>query len=157
MLIKMGPCGGSGGSQRDMNMTEVTRIVKIVVRSGRTIDAVSFSYERSGELEWSPQWGRSGGSINEINLAQNEYLTSVTGYYGYYKKCLVVRSLTFVSNLQTYGPYGRVDSNLLQTYGPYGCQEGISFALPSARGKIIGFHARSGNFLDAIGTYVQID
>ncbi|XP_020087766.1 jacalin-related lectin 3-like isoform X1 [Ananas comosus] len=156
MLIKMGPCGGSGGSQRDMNMTGVTRIVKIVVRSGRTIDAVSFSYERSGELEWSPQLGGSGGSINEINFARNEYLTSVMGYYGYYKKCLVVRSLTFVSNLQTYGPYGRVDSNL-QTYGPYGCQDGILFALPSTSGKIIGFHARSGVYLDAIGTYVWID
>ncbi|XP_020087767.1 horcolin-like isoform X2 [Ananas comosus] len=143
MLIKMGPCGGSGGSQRDMNMTGVTRIVKIVVRSGRTIDAVSFSYERSGELEWSPQLGGSGGSINEINLAANEYLTSVVGHYGHYKKHFVIRSLTFISNFQTYGPYGR--------------EEGISFALPSARGRIIGFHARSGVYLDAIGTYVWID
>nr|CAD1839131.1 unnamed protein product [Ananas comosus var. bracteatus] len=81
--------------------------------------------------------------VNEINLAQNEYLTSVVGHYGYFNKDFVVRSLTFVSNLCTYGPYGR--------------QEGITFALPSARGKIVGFHARSGLFLDAIGTYVQFD
>ncbi|XP_020089380.1 horcolin-like isoform X2 [Ananas comosus] len=142
-LMKMGPCGGDGGSQKDMDIRGVTRIAKVMVRSGHTIDAVSILYERNGNLEWSSQWGGRGGSINEINLARNEYLTSVVGHYGYYKKDFVIRSLTFFSNLHTYGPYGR--------------QEGIAFALPSARGKIVGFHARSGLFLDAIGTYVKID
>nr|CAD1839133.1 unnamed protein product [Ananas comosus var. bracteatus] len=110
-LMKMGPCGGDGGSQKDMDIRGVTRIAKVMIRSGHTIDAVSILYERNGNLEWSSQWGAAAAAS--------------------------------MSNLHTYGPYGR--------------QEGIAFALPSARGKIVGFHARSGLFLDAIGTYVKID
>ncbi|XP_020087768.1 horcolin-like [Ananas comosus] len=75
--IKMGPCGGHGGDQRDMDMRGVTRIAKIALRCGGAIDAVSFLYERSGNLEWTPQWGGAGGGFHEINLARDEYLTNV--------------------------------------------------------------------------------
>lgn len=79
----------------------------------------------------------------QINLHPNEYITSVKGHYGYYMVFNVVKSLTFVTNLQTYGPYGR--------------EEGIPFHLPAHDGKIIGFHGRSGKLVDAIGTYVKFD
>lgn len=39
----------------------------------------------------------------QINLHPNEYITSVKGHYGYYNVFNVVKSLTFVTNLQTYG------------------------------------------------------
>lgn len=65
-LIKMGPCGGDGGSPRDMDTRGVTRIAKIAVRSGHTIDAVSILYERNGIPEWSSLWGGRGGSFNEV-------------------------------------------------------------------------------------------
>lgn len=81
--------------------------------------------------------------ISQINLAPDEFLTSVMGNYGKFDSYLLVRSVTFVTNLRIYGPYG--------------CQEGVVFALPSAKGEIIGFHGRSGEYLDAIGTYVRIE
>lgn len=79
----------------------------------------------------------------QINLHPNEYITSVKGHYGYYNVFNVVKSLTFVTNLQTYGPYGR--------------EEGVPFHLPAHDGKIIGFHGKSGRLVDAIGTYVKFD
>jgi Jacalin-like lectin domain len=79
----------------------------------------------------------------QINLHPNEYLTSVKGYYGDYVGFEVVMSLSFETNLQTYGPYGR--------------EEGVPFHLPTHGGKIIGFHGRSGQLIDAIGTYVKFD
>ncbi|KAK1661009.1 hypothetical protein QYE76_049168 [Lolium multiflorum] len=44
-----------------------------------------------------------------------------------------------------------------RTLGPYGTEEGAPFELPAAGGRIIGFHGRSGTFLDALGTYVKMD
>jgi hypothetical protein len=80
----------------------------------------------------------------QFRLESDEFLTSVEGHYSEFNGFVVVRSLKFISNLREYGPYGKED--------------GVPFALPAGPGgKIIGFHARSGQFLDAIGTYVQMD
>lgn len=49
----------------------------------------------------------------------------------------MVRSLTLQSNRKAYGPYG--------------VEEGTCFSMN--RGKIVGFHGRSGWYLDAIGVY----
>lgn len=79
----------------------------------------------------------------QICLQPDECFTNVAGHYGQFDRNFVVRSLTFVSNLRTYGPFGQED--------------GVPFALPAAGGKILGFHARSGRHLDALGTYVKIE
>ncbi|XP_040257992.1 uncharacterized protein [Aegilops tauschii subsp. strangulata] len=119
-LVRTGPCGGIGGNVRETSMSDVNRIVQVIVRHWNAVDAISLS------------------------LQQDEYLTSVHGHYGQFKDFVVIRSLTFVSNLRSYGPYGKED--------------GVPFALHAGPGgKIIGFHARSGQFLDAIGTYVKMD
>lgn len=73
----------------------------------------------------------------------DEFLISLHGYYGslYEGGSVSVRSLTFESNKRTYGPYG--------------VEQGTYFTLPITRGKIIGFHGRSGWYLDAIGVYIE--
>ncbi|KAL5222543.1 hypothetical protein ABZP36_027256 [Zizania latifolia] len=85
----------------------------------------------------------------QICLQLGEYLTSVAGHYGRLDggggALVVVRSLTFVSNVRWYGPFGQ--------------EGGVAFELPAAAGgggQILGFHARSGRRVDAIGTYVKI-
>lgn len=72
----------------------------------------------------------------------NEYLTSVEGYHGRVNAWgpLLIRSLTFKSNKKTYGPFGN--------------QEGTSFSFPISGGKIVGFHGKSGWFLDSIGVHL---
>uniref|UniRef100_A0ACD5TSV5 Uncharacterized protein n=1 Tax=Avena sativa TaxID=4498 RepID=A0ACD5TSV5_AVESA len=142
-VVKMGPCGGGGGDAWKMDMRGVTRIFRVVVRHGEAVDAISALYERDGQAEESKLWGGTGGQRFEICLRQDEYLTSVKGHYGFFDKWFIIRSLTFVSNQRTFGPYGK--------------QEGAPFKLPAAGGKIIGFHGRcSCGLLDSLGTYVKM-
>ncbi|KAF0898159.1 hypothetical protein E2562_001806 [Oryza meyeriana var. granulata] len=147
VVVRMGPCGGDGGGGRDMDMRGVGRVVRVAVRHGAAVDAMSVLYERHGHEEWTDLWGGPGGTLSEICLQPGEYLTSVAGHYGRLDGDIVVRSLTFVSNVRAYGPFGEED--------------GVAFELPAAAGagaggKILGFHARSGRRLDAVGTYVKI-
>ncbi|KAF6997164.1 hypothetical protein CFC21_013421 [Triticum aestivum] len=143
-LVRMGPCGGIGGNVRETSMSDVNRIVEVIIRHGNAVDAISVMYERKGKEAWTDRWGGEGGKPAPFSLQQDEYLTSVHGHYGQFKDTVVIRSLTLVSNLRSYGSYGKED--------------GVPFALHAGPGgKIIGFHARSGQFLDAIGTYVKMD
>ena len=72
----------------------------------------------------------------------DEVLVSVSGHYG--SVCgtpVIIRSLTFQSNSSKYGPFGTED--------------GTPFSLPVSSGKIIGFHGRSGSYLNSIGFYLK--
>jgi hypothetical protein len=72
----------------------------------------------------------------------DEALVSVSGHYG--SVCgtpVIIRSLTFQSNSSKYGPFGTED--------------GTPFSLPVSSGKIIGFHGRSGSYLNSVGFYLK--
>ncbi|XP_048535597.1 jacalin-related lectin 3-like [Triticum urartu] len=141
-VVKMGPCGGGGGKPWKMDMRGVNRIIKVVVRHGAAVDAMSVLYERDGQKEKTKLWGESGGKRSEICLEPGEHLTNIRGHYGFFNGWFVIRSLTFVSNCRTFGPYGE--------------ETGTAFKLPGAGGKILGFHGRSEGLLDALGTYVKM-
>jgi len=70
-----------------------------------------------------------------------EYLTSFSGHFGSFFGHTIVRSLTFFSNERTYGPFGE--------------EVGEHFHFPSIGKKIVGFHGRSGVFLDSLGAYFE--
>ena len=44
----------------------------------------------------------------------------------------------------------------MRTYGPYGREEGITFELPAIGGQIVGFHGRSGRYLDSLGIHIKV-
>lgn len=75
----------------------------------------------------------------------NEILASVCGYHGSLTgdetKGGVINSLTFYTNKGKYGPYGE--------------ETGAFFTSTNAEGKIVGFHGRSGVYLNAIGVHLQ--
>ncbi|XBJ12057.1 hypothetical protein VPH35_016653 [Triticum aestivum] len=147
-VVRMGPCGGGGGNDRKIGMVgEVTRIVQVAVRHCRAVDAVRVTYMRKDREESSETelWGGKGGMTTVFRLQRDEYLTSVEGHYSHFNGNVVIRSLKFVSNLRTHGPYGNA------------C--GVRFSLPAgAGGRIVGFHARCDDqYLHAIGTYVKMD
>lgn len=73
----------------------------------------------------------------------DEFLTSIHGHYGCLNEWgpVFVRSLSFESNRKTYGPFGT--------------EQGTYFSFPMAGGKIVGFHGKSGWYLDAIGAYLK--
>ena len=53
----------------------------------------------------------------------------------------MITSLSFITNLTTYGPFGTAT--------------GTSFSIPIEGSVVIGFHGRGGYFLDAIGIHVK--
>ncbi|XP_044354503.1 jacalin-related lectin 19-like [Triticum aestivum] len=138
----MGPCGGGGGDVWEMDVRGVDRIVKVVLWHSGAVDAISVSYERDGREEQAKHRGKPEGHRSEICLEPGEYLVGVKGNLGNFGGCFLLGTLTFISNLRTFGPYGT--------------REGPPFDLPAAGGKIVGFHGRSGGLLDALGTYVSI-
>ncbi|XP_051222744.1 horcolin-like [Lolium perenne] len=142
-LVKMGPCGGGGGGSWKTDVCGINRIVKLRVRHGGAVDALQVLHERHGLKEWTKKWGGAGGKRSEICLEPEEYLTCVKGHIGHYDGWFIVKSLTFVTNLRTFGRYGKA--------------EGLPFQLPAAGGRIVGFHGRSGSLLDSLGTYVRMD
>lgn len=142
-VVKMGPCGGGGGNAWEMDVRNVDRIIKVIVwRRNFVFDAMSVLYDGDGQWE-STKHGRAGGERSEICLESDEYLTGMKGHVGDYDGRFVVKSLTFVTNQRTFGPYGD--------------EEGAPFELPAAGGRIVGFHGRSDSYLNALGTYVKMD
>jgi hypothetical protein len=133
----------------------VGRVVKVLVRHGDTVDAVSVLYDRGGREEWTwtDLWGGPGGGFSpglcghcnsrQVCLRLDEYLTSVGGH------C----PLPTAARCRAASSCGRSRSSATAAYG----RSGVPFALPAAGGRILAFHARSGRHLDAIGTYVLVE
>ncbi|KAK1661012.1 hypothetical protein QYE76_049171 [Lolium multiflorum] len=143
-VVKMGPCGGGGGNASEMDVNGLSRIVKVVIWHDMMVDGMLVFYELDGAEVRIKQWGLSSiAKCSEICLEQDEYLIDMKGKLGDCKGSYRLRSLTLVSNRRTFGPYGT--------------EEGAPFELPAAGGRIVGFHGRSGTFLDALGTYVKMD
>ncbi|CAD5174933.1 unnamed protein product [Musa acuminata subsp. malaccensis] len=136
-----GPCGGAGGSERDMGVGPDTRILKVMLRHGLAVNAIRIMYHHDGCNGWTGWWGGTGGQLSEINLDVDgdESLTWISGRYGFFRGEMVIRSLTFGSDKKTYGPYG--------------VEDGFTFDLDAGSQRIVGFFARSGQFLNAIGVY----
>jgi hypothetical protein len=65
-FVKMGPCGGGGGNAWKMEMRGVNRIVKVVVRHGAAVDAMSVFYEQEGQEKKTKLWGGTGGKRSEV-------------------------------------------------------------------------------------------
>ena len=67
----------------------------------------------------------------------HEYLTMVSGYIRHDFGSVVIRSLTFQTNIRMHGPFGE--------------EKGGFFCCTLICSKIIGFYGRSGAHLDSIG------
>ncbi|XP_029123290.1 jacalin-related lectin 3 isoform X2 [Elaeis guineensis] len=141
--ILVGPWGGEGGSPWDDGV--YTTIRQVVVVHGAAIDSIQIEYDKKGSSVWSEKHGGNGGTkTDKIKLDHPlESLTSVSGYYGSLSSGspAIIRSLTFESNQAKYGPFGY--------------EQGMRFSFPMSGGKIVGFHGRSGWYLDSIGFYLK--
>ncbi|KAH9693139.1 Jacalin-related lectin 3 [Citrus sinensis] len=74
-----------------------------------------------------------------------EVLTSFCGYYESLtgdEGANVIKSLTFFTNKGKYGPVG--------------AESGTFFTSTKIEGKIVGFHGKSGCYLNAIGVHMQL-
>ncbi|XP_011028924.1 PREDICTED: uncharacterized protein LOC105128794 isoform X2 [Populus euphratica] len=140
--VAVGPWGGQEGFLWDDGVHSTVK--QLVIAHGAGIDSIQVEYDRKGTSVWSQIHGGNGGMKTTVKLdCPDEFLTSVHGYYGSLDGWgpVFVRSLTFRSNKKTYGPFG--------------VEQGTYFSLPMSGGKIVGFHGKSGWYLDAIGIYLK--
>ncbi|XP_052139285.1 mannose/glucose-specific lectin-like [Oryza glaberrima] len=142
LATKVGPWGGNGGTPQDITETP-KRLESITIRSGEVVDSISFSYfDQAGQKRVAGPWGGPGGNPNTIELASSEFLKEVSGTFGTYYGSNVITSIKFVTNVKTYGPFGK--------------QNGTPFNIPvQNNSSVVGFFGRGGKYLDAVGVYVH--
>lgn len=142
--VTAGPWGGEGGLCWDDEVH--TGIRQIIISSGTAIDSILIEYDDGGQSKRSVKHGGSGGAeTDKIRFDYpKEILLSIHGHFGpfYTNGPSAIRSLTFCTNLRQYGPFG--------------VEQGTFFESPRPASRIVGFHGRSGLFLDAIGVYTRL-
>ncbi|XP_074570068.1 jacalin-related lectin 3 isoform X2 [Curcuma longa] len=138
-----GPWGGNGGRPWDDGV--YSGIKQVYITRGDVINSIQIEYDRSGQSVWSVRHGSSGEISHRVKFDYpNEVLNCLSGYYctnSYDDSIKVVKSLTFHSTRGKYGPFGE--------------EVGTYFTSNLTQGKVVGFHGRSGLYLDAIGVHMQ--
>nr|CAB3462273.1 unnamed protein product [Digitaria exilis] len=140
-VTKIGTWGGNGGSAQDI--TELPkRLESVTIMSGDVIDSIKFSYiDQAGKKRTAGPWGGSGGHPHTIDIGPSEIVKEMSGTFGTYHGATVITSLKLVTSSRTFGPWG--------------VEKGTPFRVPVQSGSgIVGFFARGGKFLDAIGVHV---
>ncbi|KAF6987097.1 hypothetical protein CFC21_004777 [Triticum aestivum] len=139
-VTKMGPWGGDGGTSFDI--TELPRSLQTVtIRCGDVINSVMFSYtDQTGQKKTAGPWGGDGALTATITLAPSEFIKQVLGTTGAVGGETIVTSLTLVSNVTTYGPFGKANGTPFSSQVPDG-------------NNIGGFYARAGGSVNALGIY----
>ncbi|CAL5009263.1 unnamed protein product [Urochloa decumbens] len=114
----------------------------VTVQYDDVINSIAFSYSNeAGEKKTAGPWGSHGAHTSTIMLAPSEIIKQVLGTTSTVGEDTVVTSLTLVSNLTTYGPFGT-------TYGTPFCSQA-----PESNRSIAGFYARAGEAVNALGVY----
>jgi hypothetical protein len=140
--VSAGPWGGHGGSQWDDGTYQGVK--QIVIVYAQAIDSIRFEYKGLLRSVWSERHGGNGGDKTErIQLNYpDEFVTCISGHFGPISHGpTIIRSLTIETNLRKFGPYG--------------VEKGTYFSFPTNGGKIIGFHGKSGWYLDSIGVHLS--
>ncbi|KAK4838423.1 hypothetical protein QYF36_013612 [Acer negundo] len=161
---EVGPWGGNKGKAWDDGRLK-GRIIEIDVHVGNgVIHAIHYRYESTDGCDSSnyKHGGDGATTIYRIELGKDinadprnqnrnrclpEELVGISGFYGAFDgNCCVeyqvVRSISF------YTDKGK--------YGPFGTEIGTFFNSPAcSKAKVVGFHGRSGEYLDAIGVHFE--
>jgi hypothetical protein len=147
-----GPWGGLGGVP--FNDGVATGIKGFKIKSNTSVFfSLSVEYDKRGKSFHSPHHGNPSSyrakelQEDEIKFDYpNEYLQQIEGVlgkeHGYHSGGMVtcVTSITFKTNIKTYGPYGN------PKLGDQGFKSGS--------GKIVGFWGGSGQALDRLGVFI---
>ncbi|KAG2563283.1 hypothetical protein PVAP13_8KG314212 [Panicum virgatum] len=145
---KIGPWGGNGGKAYELQDGELPqRLESLTIYADDFIQSIAFSYiDQAGQKRTVGPWGGSNGKSEypTIQFGPSESVMVIYGATGNYGgNTTVVTSLTIVTNVSTYGPYGK--HSMGNT--PFHVQ-------PPSNHSIVGFYGRVGQVLDQIGAYV---
>ena len=128
--------GGGGKAFNELPNDCGATIRRIVIRSGKHVDAIQITYRLSSGQDYTGnRYGGTGGSPNTINIDIDAEET-VTGVFG--RSGREVDQLGFVTNK------GRI-------FGPYGGSGGRPFTVN--RCLVRGIFGRSGSRIDSIGFF----
>jgi hypothetical protein len=135
-----GPFGGGGGGafQDPGPVPDLSRITRIVVRSGALIDAIATTYLLPDGTSQTFSHGGTGGTEHDIHFNPGERIIAVVGRSGD-----LLDNIAFL----TEDPQGR-----RRTHGPYGGGGGAPFIVNQ---KVDGFFGRSGDLIDQLGFFVS--
>ncbi|KAK9079286.1 hypothetical protein SSX86_000957 [Deinandra increscens subsp. villosa] len=138
--ITHGPWGGTQGEEWVYRPENFIR--KISIRRGGVVDSIKFQTYLNGEIQTSLFGGKGGNRTDTICIDYpDEYLVSVSGTTGDYDGSNVVKSICFITNQNSYGPYGSCS--------------GTRFSHDGKGGAIVGFHGRASEYLSSIGVHVM--
>uniref|UniRef100_M4C7F1 Jacalin-type lectin domain-containing protein n=1 Tax=Brassica campestris TaxID=3711 RepID=M4C7F1_BRACM len=149
---KLAICGGEGGSEWDDDVYEGVRKV-YVGQDLKRITYIKFDYVKVDGQVVTREYGTKDQNPKEFIVAQHpdEQIIAVEGSYN--KVGLlgtdVITSLVFKTSKGRKSP----------TFGPnlLGLVNGTKFEFEDPGKKIVGFHGRAGDALDAIGVYFVIN
>ncbi|VAH84036.1 unnamed protein product [Triticum turgidum subsp. durum] len=112
LVTKIGPWGGHGGKEFDIPELVPQHLESVTIRSGVVIDSIAFSYvNQAGKKQTLGPWGGDGELSDTITFAPLEIVKEVSGTTGTFGGDTVVTSLTLVTNVRTYGPFGKPSGN----------------------------------------------
>lgn len=77
----------------------------------------------------------------QFALSEGENIIGISGTIGKVSNNTVITSLSFKTDIESYGPFGM--------------EEGTTFSVPVIKGRIVGFHGKHGALLDSIGVILS--
>ena len=133
-MVEINPIGGSGGTLRKDPVDGVEKVIAVLISAGFLIDFLQFIVRQNGIPQALVQHGGDSGHFTPFVLADDEYLTGITGRYGLY-----IDSITLYTNRRISPRFG----------GRGGERE---YAIHANAGEqIVGLWCRSDSYIDAIG------
>lgn len=132
--------GGGGGApfQDPGPVPELSRITRIVIRSGTYVDSIATTYLLPDNSSQTFSHGGQGGTEHVIDFESGEHIIAVVGRSGD-----LLDNIAFL----TEDPRG-----VRRTYGPFGGNGGAAFIVNA---DVNGFFGRSGSLIDAIGFFTS--
>ncbi|KAL7617013.1 hypothetical protein Lser_V15G03296 [Lactuca serriola] len=139
--VQVGPWGGNGGVNPWTFMPD-GRIYKIRISAGACVDSIRFTYiDHDNVKHHSETYGGDGGGPYKFTLGDDENLIAISGTVGEFDSYTVIRSLSFVTNKKSHGPYGT--------------NEGTGFSLRVSEGRFGGFSGNYGAYLDSLSVILN--
>jgi len=133
-MAEINPIGGSGGTFRKDPVAGVEKVIAVLISTGLLVDFVQLMVCQNGAPQVLAQHGGDGGHLTPFVLADDEYLTGITGRYGLY-----IDSITLHTNKRT-----------SQRFGGRGGEREYTIHAQAGE-QIVGLCCRSDTSVDAIG------
>lgn len=139
-LLQLGPAGGTGGKRFEgYSIPDGARVTAVHIYTDWVIDALGFDFVLADGTAGSlPPIGGLGGQHFMFQLQDGEYLTGISGLYGWY-----VDAIRFHTNQRT-----------SELFGGEGGIYDFEFKAPDGY-EVTGLFGRADWYIDAIGLFAR--